>query len=228
MSLKLLVLSQDSVQLRLELVNLAHVLVLDPKVVHLDLDVSHLRPQLVLLLLVADDSVKHALKALDLVVDLLDELVLRLLEHSLLDFDIDSLNLLDQVNGALSDCLDFFEDALYLPILTLQVLNQHIDSLQVLVSIDIFRHGSQLLLHILENLLLMSRLLDDALVLLLQVLDLVLLVLVLDTLVRDLLLLLKDLVVDWLFVLFPLLLKLLKFFVEFTNFILQHSQVLAS
>lgn len=129
MSLKLLVLSQDGVQLSLELVDLAHVLVLDPEVIHLDLDVSHLRPKLVLLLLVANDRVKHALKTLDLVVDLLDELVLRLLEHSLLDFNIDGLDLLNQVNGALSDRLNLFEDALYLSILTLQVLDQHVDSL---------------------------------------------------------------------------------------------------
>ena len=72
----------------------------------------------------------------------------------------------------------------------------------------------------------MSRLLDDTLVLLLQVLDLVLLVLVLDALVRDLLLGHDDLLIDGLLELFPLLLKLFQFFVDLANFSLEHAHVL--
>ena len=72
----------------------------------------------------------------------------------------------------------------------------------------------------------MSRLLDDTLVLLLQVLDLILLVLVLDALVRDLLLGHDDLLIDGLLELFPLLLELFQFFVDLANFSLEHAHVL--
>ena len=54
---------------------------------------------------------------MNLVVDLLDELVLRLLKDSLLDLNVDLLDLLDKVDGALPDSFNLIQDAPNLDIL---------------------------------------------------------------------------------------------------------------
>ena len=85
-ALEIAILLVKIVQLSLQLLNLCHVLVLDPEIVHFDLDVADLRAKLVLFLRIADDGVEHTLEVLDLVIDLLDLLVLGLFEDSLLHF----------------------------------------------------------------------------------------------------------------------------------------------
>ena len=179
----LLVLLEKSVKLVLKLFNLSHVLVLDSKVIHFDLDISNLSSHLVLLLLIAHNRVKHAFEVLDLIVDLLDELVLGLLKDSFLNFDIHLSYLLDQGDRALTNLLDFFEDSSNLAILTFQILDKPIYALQILISIDIFRHLCPLILHELIYLLLVSDLTNDLLELSLELLDFLLLVAILNSLV---------------------------------------------
>jgi len=89
------ILVEEDVQLALKLVNLSHVLVLDPKVIHLDLNVTDLSAQLVLLLFVGDDSVEHTFQVLNFIIDLLDQLVLSLLENGVFNFHINFADLLN-------------------------------------------------------------------------------------------------------------------------------------
>jgi len=76
------------IQFTLQLFDLGTVLVLDTEVIHLDLNVADLSFKTITLLLVADDRIKHALQVLDLIVDFLDQLVLRLLEDGIFNLHI--------------------------------------------------------------------------------------------------------------------------------------------
>ena len=211
---QLIILLEQGVQLVLELLDLRLVLVLDAEVVHLDLNVTNLSAQAVLLLLVAHNRVKHAFQVLDLVVDFLDQLVLCLLVHSIFDLDIHLLDLLHQSDSAFTNTFDLVKDSAYLAILALEVLNEPIDALEVLVAVDVLGHCVPLLLHILQNLLLMFRLLNDCLELLLQVLDLVLFVAELNALVRDLLPRHHNLLIYRLLEVIPLHFELLKLIIN--------------
>lgn len=137
------------------------------------------------------------------------------------------MNLLYQSNSALTHPLDLIKDTPDFPVLSLQVLDEPIDPLEILVPVDVFGHGVPLLLHKFEDLLLVGNLLDGSLELLLQILDLVLLVAVLNTLVRDFLLGKGNLLVDWLLVLLPLLFELLEFVVDLTYFSLEDAHILS-
>ena len=146
-SLQLLVLLFETAELCLEFLDLGVVLVLDAEVVHLDLNVTDLGAQAVLLLLVAHDCVKHAFEVLDLIVNLLYQLVLGLLEHSIFNLNIYLLDLLHQSDCAFSHTLDLIKDPTYLPVLALQVLYETIDSLEVLIAVDVLGHRVPLFLH---------------------------------------------------------------------------------
>ena len=109
----------DLIQLSFELVDLGHVLVLDPEVVHLDLNVADLSTKLVLLLSIADDSIEHSLEVLHFVVDLLDLLIFRLFEDSLLDLVVNLLDFFNGLDRGFSHFLDLLEQVLDLPVLAL-------------------------------------------------------------------------------------------------------------
>ena len=119
----------ESVQLALQLFNLRHILVLNPEVVHLDLDGADLSTELVLLLGVANDRVEHAFQILDLVIDLLNLLVFRLLEDRLLHLYINFLDFVDELDRGLSHILDLLQQAPNFIILALHILDKNIDAL---------------------------------------------------------------------------------------------------
>jgi len=91
-----------------------------------------------------------------------------------------------------------------LTLLSFKVGYNLVNSLQVLISINILRHGLPLLLNLDQDLLLVVKLKNGVLDLFLNTLDLLVLVLILDSLILDLLLLGENLIIDWLLVFFPL------------------------
>jgi hypothetical protein len=214
-------------QLVLELLHLLLVLVLDSEVIHLHGDITHLSLQLVLFLTVGNNRIKLALESLELLIDFLGHLFLGIFVDDLFHFRIHLSNLLNNVDSLGTNLFDVIKNGSNVAILRLEILNGLIDSLQILIPIDILWRILPLILHIGEYGFLVLNLTQTLLELLLQRLDLVLLVLVLDSLVSNLLLLLKYLLIDRLLILFPLLLKLLKLIVELRNLLLQHSEILS-
>ena len=146
---------------------------------------------------------------MDLIVNFLYKLILSLLKDSILNLSINLLDLLDQRDCALSNSFDLIQDASNFTILAFQVLDQSIDTLQVLVPVDILWRGRPFLLHELKDLLFVLNFTNYLLEFLLQILDLLLLVAVFDALIRDLLLSHDDLFVNGLLEFFPLLFEFL-------------------
>ena len=214
-------------QLFLQLVNLNIVLVLYPKVIHLDGNIPDLGPQLVILLTVGHYSIELPLQILQLLINLLGHLLLGILVDVLLHLVVHLADVLNHADSLVSDLLDVVEDLADVTVLRLQVFDYLVDPLQVLVPVHVFGHRFPFFLHVAQDSLLLFNLPERHLELFLEILDLVLLVLVLNTLVCDLLLLLKDLLVDGSLVFLPLLLQFLKLFIEFSDFSLEDSEVLA-
>ena len=126
------------------------------------------------------------------------------------------------------DVGDLAEDVLDLNFLGLEVADDFVDSLEVLVSIDILRKLLPLVLEVDEQLLLVLQVLNRVLDLLFDVLDFVHFVLVLNLFVGDVLLLLVDLVGQRLLVLVPLFLEDVELLLELTYLILEDSKVLTA
>lgn len=214
-----MVVGKHLVEFLLELVDLSHVLILDPKVGHLDLDVVDLRAQFVLFLHSRDQHVEILLERLDFLVDVFRNLVLRgVLEHGFFDNLVNLLNLGRDADRALLQVLDLVDDFLDAGVLALDLLDDLVDALEILVAVDVLGDLVPLLLHELHHLLLMLNLLHNLFELLLQFLHLLALVVVLNSLVLDLLLNFLDFVGCALFVALPLFPQLIELFVDLSNF----------
>jgi len=214
-----LVVRKHLVEFLLELVDLSHVLVLDPKVAHLDLDVVDLRAQFVFFLHSRDQHVEILLERLDFLVDVFCNLVLRgVLEHGFFDNLVYLLYLGSDADRAPLQVLDLFDDFLDAGVLALDLLDDLVNALEILVAVDVFGNLVPLLLHELHHLLLVLNLLHCLFELFLKLLYLFALVVVLNSLVLNLLFNFLNFIGSALFVALPLFPQLIKFFVDFSDF----------
>ncbi len=124
----------------LQLVDLLHVLVLDPEVLQLGFHLPDAVLDLVLLLHGDDQLVKVLLQPDDLLVDRHSHFVfLGLVEDEVLDVRIDALDTCHDTLGVPLNLADLFQDALDLRLLSFQVSDDFVDALQVLVTVQVFR-----------------------------------------------------------------------------------------
>ena len=229
MSLESHVLLLDGGEVLLELIDLLHVLVLYSEVLQLRLHLTNAVLQLVLLLDIHDELIEVLFQADDLLVDAHRDLVfLGLVEDELLDISVKALDTLDNALCVTLDLTDLIKNALDLSLLGLEVDDDLIDTLQVLISVEILGHLRKFSLHVLEGLFLMIELLDSLLDLLLNVLDLIGFVLVLNSFIVNLLFFLEDLFINGFLVLFPLVSELLQLSLHTGYLTLEHSQVLST
>lgn len=213
-----MILGEDLLKLLLEFVDLLHVLVLDPEVVHLRLHVIHLRLQLVLLLHRRNQHIEVILQSDDLLVDVLGNFILlRILKNHILQIPINLLHRLHDFLGLILNLVHILNDRLNVLVLQFETANNFSDALGILVAVDVFRQLSPLLLHELEDLFLVLNVRSCCLQLAFQLLDLFDLVLVFDAPIRNCLLRFENLLFYRLLVLFPLIAQLLELRVDLSH-----------
>jgi hypothetical protein len=140
----------------LQLVDLLHVLVLDSEVLKLTLDIPDPILHLVGLLYVNHKFIKLLLQRHNLLIYPRSHLILlSLIEYKLLDLVIEPLYPLEHALRVLLYVAHLLEYPLYLLLLSLQIRDNLVDTLQILVTVKILRGFLEFTLHIGEGLLFM-------------------------------------------------------------------------
>ena len=178
------ILVHDILKLSFEFVDFLHALVLDSEVFQLQLHISNLSLQLILLLNRSDQLIKIAFQRMHFLVDRSGHLVLlSIFKHDLFKLSVNFLNFLSRLLSFLLDLGDFTNDLLDFSVLSFQRPDDLGDALGELVAMHVLRHGFPLLFHELNHLLFVFYLLNNLFYFSFEFFYLVGFVLVLDSLV---------------------------------------------
>ena len=222
-----LILWLDSIEILNKFFNLHSVFVLYSEVLRFGLNLPYLCLHLVLFLNISCELIEIFFEINDLLVYFFGNLIfLGLIEDVFFNLGINCFYFFNQIFCLLLNIFDFGKNILDFNFLCFQIRDNFIDSLQILISIDILWLFIPLALEIHQHLFLVLKLLDCLLDLLLDVFYFVHFVLVFNFLWGDVFLLLSDLICYGFLDLVPFCSQFIQLIVELSNLRLKNFEVL--
>lgn len=181
-----------------------------------------------MLLDIRDQNVEVLLESVDLFIELLGHLIfLSFVKDVLFEVLIDLLYIYNQLIRFFLNGLNFLQNVLNLNFLRLLILNDVVNTFEVLVSVNVFRHLFPLAFEVDDHVFLLLKILDGLLDFFLKVFDLVDFILVFNSFVCDSLLFVLEFFCDRLFILIPLFFELIELGFDSTNLSLKDLKILS-